>query len=84
MSTRSSIVHIDTGMIHIYEEMISNEICIGISAQAKMNEKYQDPVISKQELKQIYLQLKEYYENELTDEEKAENRRKNEEWMKKN
>lgn len=56
MSTRSSIVYVCG--LHIYREMMSGEICLTVETdwnnlERKRNAKYEDPVISKQELAEI-------------------------------
>lgn len=67
MSTRQSIVYV--GPLHIYNECISNEICIevigvnlehGTITLTKYNEKYGASVISKEDLRRIYEELGKY------------------------
>lgn len=93
MSTRSSIAYTDS--IHIFEETNSGDICVELSS-SKVNEKYDSPVISEDELIKLYLELRDHFLREFRDPEWPnriddarlerqarwdENAKKNSEWL---
>jgi len=59
MSTRCSIVY--TKNIHIYQEICGDEICIDLNEILPINEEYGTPVISREELYDIYKQLRDRF-----------------------
>lgn len=63
MSTRASISLV--GPLHLFEEVLSEEICVDIacSAEEKLNEKYGSPIITLEQLKELYDDLGEFLKN---------------------
>ena len=63
VSTKCTIVSVNA--LHIYEEVLSEEICIDLDRETypqelKINEKYGDIVLSMDELKELYLGLRKF------------------------
>jgi len=57
MSSRSSIVY--TKHFHIYHECNYEQICVEFTPSGELNEAYEDPVITAEELVEMYLELEE-------------------------